>query len=219
MYFKSVFFHITHFSSTTYFLLQNQAFFSHNLQNWYSGILNSLREGLVQSQQSGLLNKIALSCFSRLSTWPLTGVLTYLNSLLIDPLSRVVKQTWANLCHCIALWFLCWLWTDSNQADFWPNRPGWLVNMCVKSVGHLEQAVVLSSYCSVVPSFILNMFLIASPVQLKIRCTIPMTIFVFQTFQTSFFDRKSLSVERYVNLDSVKNQFWHIRHIFALKCQ
>ena len=118
MYFKSVFFHITHFSSTTYFLLQNQAFFSHNLQNWYSGILNSLREGLVQSQQSDLLNKITLSCFSRLSTWPLTGVLTYLNSLLIDPLSRVVKQTWACLCHCIALWFLCWLWTASNQADF-----------------------------------------------------------------------------------------------------
>ena len=66
---------------------------------------------------------------------------------------------------------------------------------------------MFSSYCSVVPSFILNMFLIASPVQLKIRCTIPMTIFVFQTFQTSFFDRKSLSVERYVNLDNVKNQF------------
>ena len=66
---------------------------------------------------------------------------------------------------------------------------------------------MLSSYCSVVPSFILNMFLIASLVQLKIRCTIPMTIFVFQTFQTSFFDRKSLSVERYVNLDNVKNQF------------
>ena len=66
---------------------------------------------------------------------------------------------------------------------------------------------MFSSYCSVVPSFILNMFLIASLVQLKIRCTIPMTIFVFQTFQTSFFDRKSLSVERYVNLDNVKNQF------------
>ena len=39
-----------YFSSTTYFPLQNQAFCLHNLWNWYSGIPNSLRERLVESQ-------------------------------------------------------------------------------------------------------------------------------------------------------------------------
>ena len=106
-----------------------------------------------------------------------------------------------------------------TKGIFWLNRTGWLVNMCLKSVGNFEKTVVLSSYCSVFPSFILNMFLIASLVQLKIRYNIPMTIFVFQTFEAPFFDRKSFSEQRYVNSDSVKNQFWHICHIFALKCQ
>ena len=38
-------------------------------------------------------------------------------------------------------------------------------------------------------------------------------------FNCLFFGRTSLSEQRYVNSDNVKNQFWHICYIFALNFQ
>ena len=56
-------FHVTHFSSTTKFLLQNQTFLSYKCVHLFIN---------CSMLQSNLLNKIALFFFLRLCIWPLT---------------------------------------------------------------------------------------------------------------------------------------------------
>ena len=71
----------------------------------------------------------------------------------------------------------------------------------------------LSSYCSIVLSLTLNMFLLTNPAKSKSHCIMLMTIIslkiVFKTFQTPLFHplQKNLSQQRRVNLDNVKVSF------------
>ena len=62
-----------------------------------------------------------------------------------------VKQAWTNLCYCVALWLLCWLWTGFHWAGVLTQK-----NQLVgKYLPEFSVAILnrpLSSYYSTVSS-------------------------------------------------------------------
>lgn len=86
-----------------------------------------------------------------------------------------VKQASANLCYCVALWLLCWLWTGFHWAGFLTQK-NQLVGKYLPEFSVAILSRSLSSYYSMVSSLTLNMLLLGNPVKSKSRCSISMAI-------------------------------------------